>query len=214
MVLANKQQTLLYDTLYRANFCFLTLGTAWVYIYNSTDRMVANCHKLPQQHFSKRLLSVEEIGESLTRIAQLLKQINPSMQLVITISPVRHIKDGFLENQVSKSQLFSALYPLITSGYYTYFPAYELLLDELRDYRFYANDMVHPSEMAINYIWERLVATYIDTAAQMDMKQAESIQKALLHRPFNPDTEKHQQFLIQLQQKMEVFTMKYPHIKF
>ena len=195
--LANTQQTLLYDTLHRANFCFLTFGTAWVYIYNSTDRIVANCHKLPQQHFSKRLLSVEEIGESLTRIAQLLKQINPSMQLVITISPVRHIKDGFLENQVSKSQLFSALYPLITSGYYTYFPAYELLLDELRDYRFYANDMVHPSEMAINY-----------------MKQAESIQKALLHRPFNPDTEKHQQFLIQLQQKMEVFTMKYPHIKF
>ena len=115
---------------------------------------------------------------------------------------------------MSKSQLFSALYPLITSGHYTYFPAYELLLDELRDYRFYANDMVHPSEMAINYIWERLVATYIDTATQMDMKQAESIQKALLHRPFNPDTEKHQQFLIQLQQKMEVFTMKYPHIKF
>ena len=212
--LANRQQTLLYDTLYRANFCFLTLGTAWVYIYNSTDRIVANCHKLPQQHFSKRLLSVEEIGESLTRIAQLLKQINPSMHLVITISPVRHIKDGFLENQVSKSQLFSALYPLITSGYYTYFPAYELLLDELRDYRFYANDMVHPSEMAINYIWGRLVASYIDTATQMDMKQAESIQKALLHRPFNPDTEKHQQFLIQLQQKMEVFTMKYPHIKF
>ena len=212
--LANRQQTLLYDTLHRANFCFLTLGTAWVYIYNSTDRIVANCHKLPQQHFSKRLLSAEEIGESLTRIAQLLKQINPSMQLVITISPVRHIKDGFLENQVSKSQLFSALYPLITSGYYTYFPAYELLLDELRDYRFYANDMVHPSEMAINYIWERLVATYIDTATQMDMKQAESIQKALLHRPFKPDTEKHQQFLIQLQQKMEVFTMKYPHIKF
>ena len=197
-----------------ANFCFLTLGTAWVYIYNSTDRIVANCHKLPQQHFSKRLLSMEEIGESLTRIAQLLKQINPSIHLVITISPVRHIKDGFLENQVSKSLLFSALYPLITSGYYTYFPAYELLLDELRDYRFYANDMVHPSEMAINYIWERLVASYIDTATQMDMKQAESIQKALLHRPFNPDTEKHQQFLIQLQQKMEVFTMKYPHIKF
>lgn len=212
--LANRQQTLLYDKLHRANFCFLTLGTAWVYIYNSTDRIVANCHKLPQQHFSKRLLSIEEIGESLTRIAQLLKQINPSMHLVITISPVRHIKDGFLENQVSKSQLFSALYPLITSGYYTYFPAYELLLDELRDYRFYANDMVHPSEMAINYIWGRLVASYIDTATQMDMKQAESIRKALLHRPFKPDTEKHQQFLIQLQQKMEVFTMKYPHIKF
>ena len=212
--LANAKQTLLYDTLYRANFCFLTLGTAWVYTYNCTDKIVANCHKLPQQYFSKRLLSVEEIRESLTRIAQLLKQINPSIRLVITISPVRHTKDGFLENQVSKSQLFSAFYPLITSDYYSYFPAYELLLDELRDYRFYANDMVHPSEMAINYIWERLVATYIDTATQMDMKQAESIQKALLHRPFNPDTEKYQQFLIQLQQKMEVFTMKYPHIKF
>ena len=211
---ANTQQNKLYQALKEAQFFFITFGTAWVYIYNSTDRIVANCHKLPQQHFFKRLLSIEEIGESLTRIAQLLKQINPSMQLVITISPVRHIKDGFLENQVSKSQLFSALYPLITSGHYTYFPAYELLLDELRDYRFYANDMVHPSEMAINYIWERLVASYIDTATQMDMKQVESIQKALLHRPFNPDTEKHQQFLIQLQQKMEVFTMKYPHIKF
>ena len=89
-----------------------------------------------------------------------------------------------------------------------------MLLDELRDYRFYANDMVHPSEMAINYIWERLVATYIETTIQVDMKQVDSIQKGLSHRPFNPETESHQKFLVQLQQKMEAFTMKYPHIRF
>ena len=212
--LANSQQIQLQQALQEASFCFITLGTAWVYIYNSTDTIVANCHKLPSQHFSKRLLSVEEITESLSHIITLLKQFNPSITVVFTISPVRHIKDGFFENQVSKSQLFSALYPLITDNKSLYFPAYELLLDELRDYRFYANDMVHPSEMAINYIWERLVTTYIETTTQVDMKQVDSIQKGLSHRPFNPETESHQQFLAQLQQKMEAFTMKYPHIRF
>ena len=211
---ANSQQIQLQQALQEASFCFITLGTAWVYIYNSTDTIVANCHKLPSQHFSKRLLSVEEITESLSHIIALLKQFNPSITIVFTISPVRHIKDGFFENQVSKSQLFAALYPFITDSKNLYFPAYELLLDELRDYRFYANDMVHPSEMAINYIWERLVATYIETATQADMKQVDSIQKGLSHRPFNPETESHQQFLAQLQQKMEAFTMKYPHIRF
>ena len=211
---ANSQQIQLQQALQEASFCFITLGTAWVYIYNSTDTIVANCHKLPSQHFSKRLLSVEEITESLSHITALLKQFNPSITVVFTISPVRHIKDGFFENQVSKSQLFAALYPLITDNKSLYFPAYELLLDELRDYRFYANDMVHPSEMAINYIWERLVATYIETTIQVDMKQVDSIQKGLSHRPFNPETESYQQFLVQLQQKMEAFTMKYPHIRF
>lgn len=212
--LANSQQIQLQQALQEASFCFITLGTAWVYIYNSIDTIVANCHKLPAQHFSKRLLSIEEITESLSHIITLLKQFNPLITVVFTISPIRHIKDGFFENQVSKSQLFAALYPLITDNKSLYFPAYELLLDELRDYRFYANDMVHPSEMAINYIWERLVTTYIETATQADMKQVDSIQKGLSHRPFNPETESHQQFLAQLQQKMEAFTMKYPHIRF
>ena len=212
--LANSQQIQLQQALQEASFCFITLGTAWVYIYNSIDTIIANCHKLPSQPFSTRLLSVEEISESLSHITALLKQFNPSITVVFTISPVRHIKDGFFENQVSKSQLFAALYPLITDNKSLYFPAYELLLDELRDYRFYANDMVHPSEMAINYIWERLVATYIETATQADMKQVDSIQKGLSHRPFNPETESHQQFLAQLQQKMEAFIMKYPHIRF
>ena len=174
---------------------------------------MANCHKVPQQHFSKRLLSVEEIGESLTHIIALLKKVNKDLQCVFTISPVRHLKDGFLENQVSKAHLLVALYSVLSSGVCTYFPAYELLLDELRDYRFYANDMVHPSEMAIDYIWERLVETYIDKATQTDMKQVDAIQKGLQHRPFNPKTESYQQFQIQLRQKIEVFEKKYPHIE-
>lgn len=212
--LANTQQLQLRQALKEATFCFITLGTAWVYIYNSTDTIVANCHKLPSQHFSKRLLSVYEITESLTNILTLLHTIQPEIHCVFTISPVRHLKDGFLENQVSKAQLFSALYPLLSDGKVSYFPACELLLDELRDYRFYANDMVHPSEGAINYIWERWVETYVDEATQADMKQVDSIQKGLLHRPFNPESETHRKFLEQLKQKMEVFTLKYPHIVF
>jgi gscfa family protein len=212
--LANTQQVQLRQALKDATFCFITLGTAWVYIYNSTDTIVANCHKLPSQHFSKRLLSVYEITESLTNILTLLHTIQPEIHCVFTISPVRHLKDGFLENQVSKAQLFSALYPLLSDGKVSYFPACELLLDELRDYRFYANDMVHPSEGAINYIWERWVETYVDEATQADMKQVDSIQKGLLHRPFNPESETHRKFLEQLKQKMEVFTQKYPHIVF
>lgn len=212
--LANTQQLQLRQALKDATFCFITLGTAWVYIYNSTDTIVANCHKLSSQHFSKRLLSVYEITESLTNILTLLHTIQPEIHCVFTISPVRHLKDGFLENQVSKAQLFSALYPLLSDGKASYFPACELLLDELRDYRFYANDMVHPSEGAINYIWERWVETYVDEATQADMKQVDSIQKGLLHRPFNPQSETHRKFLEQLKQKMEVFTQKYPHIVF
>lgn len=212
--LANTQQLQLRQALEEATFCFITLGTAWVYIYNSTDTIVANCHKLPSQHFSKRLLSVYEITESLTNILTLLHTIQPEIHCVFTISPVRHLKDGFLENQVSKAQLFSALYPLLSDGKASYFPACELLLDELRDYRFYANDMVHPSEGAINYIWERWVETYVDEATQADMKQVDSIQKGLLHRPFNPQSETHRKFLEQLKQKMEAFAQKYPHIVF
>lgn len=211
---ANEQQSQLRTALQTATVCFITLGTSWVYIYNSTETIVANCHKVPQAHFSKRLLSVDEINDSLTHIIELLKGYNPELQLIFTISPVRHSKDGFFENQVSKGQLFTALYPLVTAKQVTYFPAYELLIDELRDYRFYADDMLHPSAMAISYIWERLIATYITTDTQADMKTVDNIQKGLQHHPFNPDTESHRRFLAQLAEKTARFEAKYPHIHF
>ena len=211
---ANEQQTQLRTALQTASVCFITLGTSWVYIHHSTENIVANCHKLPQAHFSKRLLRVEEISDSLSRIIELVKSYNPELQLIFTISPVRHSKDGFFENQVSKGQLFTALYPLIAAKKAAYFPAYELLIDELRDYRFYADDMLHPSAMAILYIWERLINSYITNDTQADMKTVDNIQKGLQHRPFNPETESHQRFLAQLREKIAKFEAKYPHIQF
>lgn len=211
---ANTQQNKLYQALKEAQFFFITFGTAWVYTHKATREMVANCHKVPQTHFSKHLLSVEEIQQSIYQIISSVKTLNPHIECICTISPVRHLKDGFLENQVSKSHLFAALYPVISKQTCHYFPSYELLLDELRDYRFYTDDMVHPSELAINYIWQQLTATYIDTDTQKTMKQIDNIQKSLAHRPFNPHTENHKAFQEQLQQKIAAIQAQYPHIQF
>ena len=195
----------------------ITLGTSWVYKTNE-DEFVANCHKVPQNQFSKHLLSTIKISESLQNSIDLVSKINPKCEFIFTISPVRHIKDGFAENQVSKSHLIAAVYDLVQNqneiSNISYFPSYEILIDELRDYRFYSEDLLHPNTTAIDYIWTRYVATNVDKTSILTMNEVEVIQKGLQHRSFNRESLSHQKFLKNLSEKIEKVTQLYPFMTF
>ena len=200
-----------------ATHLIITLGTAWVYRHNTTGELVANCHKVPQKEFSKELLSPEIIKQSLENIVSMLQQANPDIHIIFTISPVRHIKDGFTENQWSKANLITALHETLTPASGAgglYFPSYEIMMDELRDYRFYAADMIHPNAIAIDYIWERFTESYISEEAHSTIKEVDAIQKGLQHRPFNAESEEHKAFLEKLQQRADKLKERYPHISF
>ncbi|MBW8244519.1 GSCFA domain-containing protein [Muricauda oceani] len=192
----------------------ITLGTAWVYEHSASGRTVANCHKVPQKRFTKKLLSVTEIESSLQNVIALVQRLNPKAQMIFTISPVRHIKDGFVENQRSKSHLFAALHQTINGHGGSYFPSYELMMDELRDYRFYKEDMVHPNPLAVDYVWERFKSVWISGNASVVMDEVDTLQKGLLHRPFNPDSEAHQKFKTSLRAKITYLQERFPFMKF
>ncbi|TQO39616.1 GSCFA family protein [Arenibacter algicola] len=198
----------------KASHIFITLGTAWTYQLKESGKEVANCHKVPQLAFKKELLSIEKIVQSLEAIVHQIQTINTKTQIVFTVSPVRHLKDGFLENQLSKAHLISAVHQIIKKGNALYFPSYELMMDELRDYRFYGNDLVHPNDLAITYIWEKFVSVWIAQEAWPTMEKVAAVQSGLNHRPFNPESLKHQEFLKALDQKITYLQKKYPYMKF
>ena len=199
-----------------ATTVIITYGTSWVYRFNETDELVANCHKVPQKQFSKELLSIIAIQQSIENTLKLIQSINPEVHFIFTVSPVRHIKDGYVENQVSKAHLVSALHAScdFKNAATSYFPSYEVMMDELRDYRFYTDDMLHPSAVAIQYIWDRFKETYIASAAFETMDAIETIQKSLQHRSFNPDSESHQKFEANLKAKIAKVVAKYSFMKF
>ncbi len=202
----------------------ITLGTSWVYRNIETNEIVANCHKVPQKQFTKELLSINQTEESLKSIVSLVHSINPNCNFIFTVSPVRHVKDGFVENSLSKAHLVSAIHSVLnqkfstslelTNQNYIYFPSYEIMMDELRDYRFYAEDMLHPNQTAVDYIWIQFFENYISESEFGLMNEICSIQKGLQHRPFNPNTENHQKFLNQLDLRMKTIQNQYPFIKF
>ena len=195
--------------------CLITLGTSWVYRHIESNEIVANCHKVPQKQFVKELLSITQIEASLQTIISEIQAVNPNAKFIFTVSPVRHIKDGFVENNVSKAHLISALNApnsqLPTSNY---FPSYEIMMDELRDYRFYAEDMLHPNQTAIDYIWIKFFENYVNEKEFALMNQVCDIQRALKHRPFNPNSESHQKFLSKLEEKKQKITKQNPAIHF
>lgn len=201
-----------------ATHLLITLGTAWVYRNMQSGELVANCHMVPQRNFTKEILSVETIRQSLLNMLGMIHQANPSAHVIFTVSPVRHIKNGFTQNQRSKANLISALHETLNSEPETskssYFPSYEIMMDELRDYRFYAEDMIHPNQTAIDYIWERFTYSLITPEAQETMKLADSIQKGLHHRPYNPDSQKYREFLSSLNDKIAALQKQHPHIQF
>ena len=200
----------------KATHIIITYGTSWVYRNIDTNEIVANCHKVPQKQFTKELLSVETNARAIKNTIDLITNINKNAKFIFTVSPVRHIKDGFLENNISKLQLLSAIYQTINHQPPTinYFPSYEILLDELRDYRFYSQDMLHPNQLAIDYIWQRFFQTQISESIYSVMEDVCSIQKDLAHKPFNPNSEKHQHFLSKLRDKIAKLVVEYPFMKF
>ena len=212
------------EALFSSTHIFFTFGTAWVYrTINastplSTGKIVANCHKLPQQNFAKELLSMEEISKSLQTIFYKISTVNPAAVLINTVSPVRHIKDGFSENSLSKAHLISAIHqslslPMQSKRHY-YFPSFEIMMDELRDYRFYAEDMLHPNKTAIEIIWQKFSKVWISSETETLQKEIASIQNGLKHRPFNPEGADHLQFSEKLQQKITSLKKLFPHIQF
>jgi hypothetical protein len=188
----NKGHQMLFD----AKYLIITFGTAWVYELKSTGEVVANCHKVPSDAFVKRKMGLNEIVSEYSYIISHLRDFNPDLNIVFTVSPVRHWKDGSTENQWSKATLFMAIQELVRRfDNVDYFPAYELMMDDLRDYRFYEKDMLHPSELAKDYIWEAFSNAYFSADTRAINEKVTELQKAANHRPFDATSEMHQQFL-------------------
>ena len=202
------------QALLNASHVFITLGTSWVYRFTDTENLVANCHKIPQKKFKKELLSIIEIKESLNNIVSLIKQVNPKAIILFTVSPVRHVRNGFIENTQSKAHLHTAIQQIIDHNKTFYFPSYEIMMDDLRDYRFYKDDLLHPNETAMEYIWEIFKKSWINEKSYPLMKKIESIQKSLNHKPFQKDSLKHQEFIKNLNKKIEAIAVNYPRINF
>lgn len=209
-VLQNQLMQLLAETgaaLRRANWLWLTLGTAMVYRHRATGLVVANCHKQPGPLFDKQLCQLSTVGEELQNLVALLQAVNPALQIMLTVSPVRHIKDTLPLNEVSKATLRVAVHELTTQyDHVHYFPAYELMQDDLRDYRFYEADLIHPNALAHAYIWEKLIKSAFSPDLQAFIIEWASIRQALAHRPLNPDSPAHHQFKRQLQARLQALS--------
>ncbi|MDR1089615.1 MAG: GSCFA domain-containing protein [Prevotella sp.] len=201
------------DDLRKADILFVTFGSAYVFRNKESGKVVGNCHKLPAGRFDRYRLSVEDIVEDWCSLLKRLKEINPMLQVVFTVSPVRHLKDGAHDNQLSKSVLLLAIDELCKPDKSTYyFPSYEIVMDELRDYRFYNEDMVHPDSVAVRYIWERFAETYMPEETHVIIEEWRKIFSALNHRPLHVDSEEYKFFLRQTLLKLTAFDEKYPYI--
>jgi len=198
-----------------ASHIIISLGTAWGYVYEESEQIAANCHKIPQKKFKKELSSIHEIVTDLEVIGHSVLQMNSEAKIIYTISPVRHLKDGFIENQQSKAHLIAAVHQFQNSNVQSnYFPSYEILMDELRDYRFYAEDMLHPNAVAINYIWNLFSENWIAQKSLNLNLRIDKIQKALSHRPHAENSSAHKKFLTKLQVKIEEIQKTHPEIIF
>lgn len=204
------------DFLEKADFLFITFGTAWVYQYKKTGQTVSNCHKIPANEFKRYRLTKGRIVKMYREIVARIKQKNAGVKIIFTVSPIRHWKDGAIENQRSKAELLLAVDELVkefgpdTLGY---FPAYEIVMDELRDYRFYSEDMIHLSEVAVNHIWEKFQSVLIDDESRDISEMVKKIGNTLNHRPFNRFTKEYLHFLKQSLEKTQALQQRYPFLK-
>jgi len=195
------------------NLLIITFGTARVYQHKEKQMIVSNCHKIPSGEFTRYLMKIDDIVREYKTLIGKLRQFNPNIHIVFTISPVRHWKDGAFGNQQSKATLILAVRRLLEEFEdIEYFPSYEIMMDELRDYRFYADDMLHPGTLAIQYLWEQFTRKYIKKSTFKLMDKVEEIVKARNHRPFRPNSLEYQDFLKKQIEKTEQFIDKHPHI--
>ena len=199
----------------QADMLIVTLGTAWVYRQKETNQVVGNCHKVPERTFTRQRLTVEETVEAMAAMLAQLWEVNPSLRMIITVSPVRHLKDTLHGNQLSKATLLLAVDELCRrfTDRVHYFPAYEIVMDELRDYRFYADDMAHPSPQAVEYVWERFVEHMTHREAQDFMTQWTKVARALAHRPFRPEGEEYKEFVRQNMLRIMELKEKFPYLE-
>lgn len=213
-----QSQAELRAALKQASTVIITFGTAWVYEYEG--EVVANCHKLPANRFVRRRLNVDEIVE----LWQPILAAMPDKHWIFTVSPIRHLKDGLHENQLSKAILLQAVDRLMalqisrasstsSTSSTSYFPSYEIMLDELRDYRFYAEDMVHPSQVAVDYIWQRFVDTYMTTDTRNEMRALHQLWRDRHHRFLLPESPEAQQFAAHIKTRLQELQPRYPWIK-
>jgi len=211
----NKRVTNGVEQLRQAGFLFITFGTAWVYENREDRKVVSNCHKQPAKQFRRYRLNVDETVARWETLLTRLWEMNPGLQVIFTVSPIRHWKDGAHENQISKSVLFLVIEGLIAKfgkERIAYFPSYEIVMDELRDYRFYASDMVHLSELAVDYIWERFSDVLITSDSLDIMKKVEKLRLAVEHRPFDPEAESYRLFLDNQLTRADKLMKQYPFL--
>ncbi len=199
----------------KADYLIITLGTSWVYQLKKSGKIVTNCHKVPASEFERFRISKCDMVEKLRSVLKKIKNQNLNLKIIFTVSPVRHLKDGAIENQLSKASLLLTVHELISEfEKVSYFPSYEIMMDDLRDYRFYADDQVHPSKLAIDYIWDKFKSSWIDPKLSGVMKEIEKINQAIEHRPFQPESREYQKFLDQQLMAIQHINSNYPTLDF
>ncbi|MFZ4582766.1 MAG: GSCFA domain-containing protein [Paludibacter sp.] len=196
------------------DYLVITFGTAWVYKHHSNGKVVSNCHKLPASTFERYRLSAEEIVMEYTELIRKLQLIHPNLNIIFSVSPVRHWKDGPTENNISKGILLQAIQLLEKEcNHVSYFPAYEIVVDELRDYRFYASDMLHPSELAVDYIFSNFKKTFFQPETEAIYNELVNYSKAIHHKPTHIDTPEYEKFMASIQTKRTELINKYSFLK-
>jgi GSCFA family len=214
----NESQTTAINFIKKANWILLTLGSAYVYEWkdivakDTYENVTANCHKIPTDKFNRRLTEPEEIKALLQKMEMTVRAINPAVKFIYTISPVRHLREGFVENNRSKAALIQAVHGLTNDTDVFYFPAYELVIDDLRDYRFFAEDLAHPNYTATNYVWEKFVSTIIDEVSQQLMAKINEINAAKNHKAFNENSSAHKAFKLKYLTKTILMQQKYEYL--
>lgn len=206
-----------HEFLSQADYLLITFGTSWVYEFLKTAQIVSNCHKIPAAQFRRYRIEVDEITGMYSSLMDELLRFNPKLKVVFTVSPIRHWKDGAVENQVSKSILLIAIDKLLNgqlNNYGKYFPSYEIMMDELRDYRFYAEDMIHISNAAIEYIFERFTKVMMTSESMELAKEVMKIRKAVMHRPVNSLSPEYEKFLLYYLGEIDKLTNNFPYLNF
>ena len=195
-----------------SKFLFITLGSAIGYVHNQTNKIVANCHKMPFNLFQKELTALSELTETWMETLDLIRQFNPEVEIIFTVSPVRHIKDGLIENNRSKARLFELIENIRTHHEIHYFPSYEIVMDELRDYRFYKSDGMHPNDLAIQYVWEKLKTKMMQAETQKQCKTIIQLRQMEKHVSLYPQSQEHIDFKYTTAKKIENFLTENPNV--
>lgn len=210
----NQSTLLAHETIKNADYLMITFGSAWVYQYLPTNIFVSNNHKLDGKLFEKSLLNAADLKTEFDLFYQKLKQVNPTIKLIFTVSPVRYIRDGLYENNVSKAVLHQLVYDIVTENKTDcyYFPAYEIVIDELRDYRFYKQDLVHPNQLAIDYVWTKFIDACMDENTKQYIFDYEKYLLLVNHKPLHTESLSYQKYLAQIVNLQQQLNTKYPFI--